>query len=148
MIGVRARSQLQRLPSAVYWVCLCRWGIFQHAGSQSWYHSQFTRLRKAAQFVGRADDPGVGWHGQPNWHPRPPEAPKGFPEEATFDLTEAEAMFIQGRIQERCAGSLLARLASRPRKEMEVNYWNEPDARGGERSTPTLVRVGVSSWSE
>lgn len=108
VIGVQARGRLQRLPSAIYWGCLCRWGIFQHTGSQSWHHSQFTRLRKAAQFVDRADDRGVGWHGQPNWHPRLQEPPKGFPEEATFDFTEAEATFIQGRIQERCAGSVLA----------------------------------------
>ena len=141
VIGVRARGRLQRLPSAVYWGCLSRWGIFQHGGSQSWYHSALTRLRKAAQFVDRADDPGVGWHGHPNWHPRLPEPPKGFPEDATFDLTEAEATFIQGRIQDRCAGSLLARLASRPREEMAVNYWDEPDAYGGERSTANVVEV-------
>ena len=39
-----------------------------------------------------------------NWHLRLPEPPKGFPEKATFHLTEAETTFIQGRIQEHCVG--------------------------------------------
>ena len=141
VIGVHARGRLQRLPSAVYWGCLRRWGIFQHGRDQYWYHSQFDRLRKAAQFVDRADDPGVTWQGHTNWHPRLPEPPKGFPEEATFDLTETEATFIQGRIQDRCAGSLLAQLASRPREQMAANYWEEPDAYAGEKSTADVVKV-------
>ena len=141
VIGVSARHKLQRLPSSVYWGCIRRWGIFQHGRSQSWYHSQFTRLRDAAQFDDGADDPGVRWHGQANWHPRLPEPPMGFPEEASFDLTEPEAAFIQGRIEDRCAGSLLARLASRPTDGMAAAFWEEPEARGADRSTAQAVEV-------
>ena len=141
VIGVSARHKLQRLPSSVYWGCIRRWGIFQHGRSQSWYHSQFTRLRDAAQFDDGADDPGVRWHGQANWHPRLPEPPKGFLEEATFDITEPEAAFIQGRIEDRCAGSLLARLASRPTDGMAATFWEEPEARGADGSTAQAVEV-------
>ena len=76
VIGVSARHELQRLPSSVYWSCIRRWGIFLHGGSQSWYHSQFARLRDAARYVDGADDPGFGWHGRPSWHPRLPDPPR------------------------------------------------------------------------
>ena len=141
VIGVSARDKLQRLPSSVYWGCIRRWGIFQHSRSQSGYHAQFKRLRDAAQFDDGADDPGVRWHGQANWHPRLPEPPKGFPEEATFDLTEPEAAFIQGRIEDRCAGSLLARLASRPTNGMAAAFWEEPEALAADGSTAEAVEV-------
>lgn len=129
VIGTSARQELQRLPSSVYWSCLRRWGIFQHErGNQSWYHSRFARLRESAAEIGRADDPGVTWHGQPNWHRRLPDPPEGFPETVDFSLEESEATFLQGRIQETCAGTLLARLAARPKPGLAEQFWEEPDA--------------------
>ena len=130
VIGVSARQRLQRLPSSVYWSCIRRWGIFQHGGSQSWYHSEFARLRDASRQVGRADDPGVDWQGKPNWHPRLPEPPDGFPAGATFRLSEAEAVFVQGLIEDRCSGSLLALLARQPSDQLAEHFWEEPDALG------------------
>ena len=87
IIGVRARASLVRLPSSVYWNALTTWGIFQHRQSQGWYHSKFATLIRG-EGVARADDPGVLWNRQPNWHPRLPDAPGSFPGEASFALTE------------------------------------------------------------
>ena len=141
VIGVSARHELQRLPSSVYWSCIRRWGMFLHGGSQSWYHSQFARLRDAAHYVDRADDPGFGWHGQPNWHPRLPEPPDDFPESAGFELSETEAAFVQGRIEEQCHGTLLARLASRPKAVMADHFWEEPEAVGADGAIAATVEV-------
>lgn len=127
VIGVSARGSLRRLPSSVYWSCLRRWGIFQFDGSLSWYHAQFGQLREAASYFGRADDPGLTLQGQPNWHPRLPDPPAEFPEEATFDLTTPEALFVQGRIEERCTGTLLAHLASRPKEHLADHFWEESE---------------------
>lgn len=38
VIGIAARSELQRLPSNIYWAGLRRWGILLFAGSQPQYH--------------------------------------------------------------------------------------------------------------
>ena len=142
VIGTAARHQLQRLPSSVYWGCLRRWGIFRHErGSQSWYHSQFARLRESASDVGRADDPGVTWQGQANWHLRMPGPPDGFPNDVNFALEEAEAKFLQGRIEETCAGTLLARLASRPKPVLAEHFWEEPDAVGADDRVAGVVEV-------
>ena len=142
VIGTSARHELRRLPSSVYWSCLRRWGIFQHErGSQSWYHSQFARLRESATYVGRADDPGVTWHGEPNWHPRLPDPPEAFPDTVDFALQEPEASFLQGRVEETCAGTLLARLASRPKRGLAEHFWEEPDALGAGGHIASMVEV-------
>ena len=128
VIGINARGALTRLPSSVYWSCIRRWGIFQHPQSQSWYHTHFSRVRDAASHLGRTDDPGVIWHGEPNWHPRLPDPPDDFPNGATFELLRPEALFLQGRIQDCCAGTLLAHLASRPTTTFADHFWEEPAA--------------------
>ena len=82
VIGVRARGSLARLPSSVYWSALVRWKIFQHRQSQGWYHTNFAKLADGHDAAGRPDDPGVVWTRQPNWHPRLPDPPASFPQEA------------------------------------------------------------------
>ena len=142
VIGTSARHKLRRLPSSVYWSCLRRWGIFRHeGGSQSWYHSRFAQLREAAVHVDRADDPGVTWHGQANWHLRLPDTPEGFPDSADFVLRETEAKFLQGRIEETCAGTLLARLVSSPKQELAERFWEEPDAVGAGGGVADVVEI-------
>ncbi len=111
VIGERARGSLARQPSSVYWTALVRWGLFLHDRPQGWYHDHFTRLLAGSAMEESADDPGIILARQSNWHPRLPDPPPTFPSEASFDLTRKEAVFLQGRIEERCAGSLLAWLA-------------------------------------
>ena len=107
-IGVRAGESLARLPSSVYWTALVRWRIFQHEQSQGWYHAHFARLANWRNIGMSADDTGIIDARRPNWHPRLPGRPKYFPENVTFELTVEEAEFVRGRIEERCAGTLLA----------------------------------------
>ena len=111
VIGERARGSLARQPSSVYWTALVRWGLFLHERPQGWYHAHFTGLLYGPAAEEAADDPGIILARQPNWHPRLPGPPRAFPYEASFDLTRDEAVFLQGRIEERCAGTLLAWLA-------------------------------------
>ncbi len=111
VIGERSRGSLARRPSSVYWTALMRWGLFMHERPQGWYHDHFTGLLHGRVAEEAADDPGITQTRQPNWHPRLPDPPEAFPGEASFDLTREEAVFLQGRIEERCAGTLLAWLA-------------------------------------
>ncbi len=138
VIGVLARGSLVRLPSSVYWSSLARWGIFQHQQSQGWYLANFATLADGNQ-VARADDPGVVGSRQPNWHPRLPRAPDSFPGEASFALTEEEADFLRGRLEERCAGTLLAWLALNGSDTPAASVWDDPDA----QSAPAEIRSTV-----
>ena len=106
VIGERARGSLARQPSSVYWTALVRWGLFLRERPQGWYHVHFTGLLHGRAAEESADDPGIIQARQPNWHPRLPHPPQAFPYEASFDLTREEAVFLQGRIEERCAGTL------------------------------------------
>ena len=139
IIGQRARGSLVRLPSSVYWSALTRWGIFQPQQSLGWYHSRFDALVDGRGVVGRADDPGVIWSQQAHWHPRLPEPPAGFPWEASFALTRDEADFLRGRMEERCAGTLLAWLVRNGSDSPAEEVWEDPDAlRAPERIRDTL----------
>ena len=138
VIGVLARGSLVRLPSSVYWSSIARWGIFQHQQSQGWYHANFATLAGGNE-VARADDPGVVWSRQPNWHPRLPRAPDSFPGEASFALTGDEADFLRGRLEERCAGTLLAWLALNGSDTPADSVWDDPDA----QSAPAEIRSTV-----
>ena len=136
IIGVVARAALVRLPSSLYWGPLTRWGIFRPRQSQGWYHSHFDALVDGRGVVGRADDPGVIWSQDAHWHPRMPGPPKGFPGEASFALTYDEADFLRGRVEESCAGTLLAwlvRNGSDPPAENCLGRSGRP-ARAGQRS--------------
>lgn len=127
IIGARARGSLTRLPSSVYWAGLVRWRIFQHAQSQSWYHTHFSALARGREGIGRADDPGVVWSRRPNWHPRLPASPYSFPDDVSFGLTTEEADFMRGRLEEGCAGSLLAWLAREASLDPAASFWDDPD---------------------
>ncbi len=143
IIGQRARGALVRLPSSVYWGALTRWGVFQPQQSQGWYQSRFDALVSGRGAVGRADDPGVVWSRQPHWHPRLPKPPAGFPWEASFALTRDEADFLRGRVEERCAGTLLAWLVRNGSEAPAPDVWDDPDALrapDGIRETLELAR--------
>ena len=129
VFGRFSGASLQRLPSSVYWGLLRRLGMFQHRGSQSWYHSRFASLYRSTGGVERPDDPGVDHQAASNWHPRLVELrPTEFPSEISFALTRDEADFIQSRIMESCSGTLLAWLVSRSRDTPAQNFWEDSDA--------------------
>lgn len=125
-IGGRSYDSLARLPSSVYWNALVRWEIFQHPQSQGWYHSNFDGLRNGDENTQTADDPGVDQDKRSNWHPRLPKPSSSFPNEVSFDLTNDEACFIQGRIGAGCSGTLLAWFAQRGMDTPENGYfWDD-----------------------
>ena len=68
------------------------------------------------------------WSQDAHWHPRLPGPPKGFPWEASFALTHAEADFLRGRLEESCAGTLLAWLARNGSDAPAGAPWDDPDA--------------------
>ena len=141
IIGVVARGALVRLPSNVYWSALTRWGIFRRPQGQGWYHSRFASLADRRSGDGRADDPGVVWTREPNWHPRLPAPPPEFPWEASFALTHEEADFLRGRLEERCAGTLLAWLARNGSNAPAEHLWDDPDARRAPASIRDTVEL-------
>ena len=141
-IGVRARGSLARLPSSVYWTALVRWGIFQHEQSQSWYHTHFARLAHSRDGEMPTDDPGVISLHRPNWHPRLPDPPGSFPGEASFVLTREEADFLQGRLEEGCAGTLLAWLAREGSDTPSNDFcWDDHAALGASADIRTTIEL-------
>lgn len=128
VIGIRSGSSIRQLPSNIYWNCLTQWGIFLKSGSQSWFHSNFHRLRETAREASQrsrhdSDDPITSFQ---IWHPKIPPAPQDFPRVASFDLSTEEASFIQEQIKINCQGSLLAHIAAAPFKKLPESFWEVP----------------------
>jgi len=112
-IGRRSRSDLQRLPSSIYWAALQRWQICLFAGSREQFHRAFGQLmgRRRSGLV--PDDEGIESATEHVWHPRFPAPPPGWPDEVSLTLTREEAEFVRGRWAQTCAGSLLDHFAQR-----------------------------------
>ena len=73
-----------------------------------------------------------------------PTRSTAVPDEASFDLTREEAVFLQGRIEERCAGTLLAWLAREgPDAPTDGCFWDDSAATNASaklRDTVELAR--------
>jgi len=126
-LGSRAGETLKRLPSNVYWLGLGAWSIRIFDGSQDDYHRSLDRFY-ALRRDERRDDDGELLSGGPrrNWHADVPDPPDGFPDEADFTLTRAEARYLVDRIQLAAPGSLLAFLARRGRPADAPFVWMHP----------------------
>ena len=57
-----------------------------------------------------------------------PARRRGFPWEASFALTHGESDFLRGRVEERCAGTLLAWLVRNGSDSPAKDVWDDPDA--------------------
>lgn len=122
IFGSVAGRTLQRLPSSIYWQGLGVWGIRAFGGPQSEYHRNIDGFyrrrdnrRSLRQEYGRGEDGSAedGDRLPRNWHAAVPDPPISFPTEISFLLTQAEAQFLQERIQLSVPGTLLAHLADR-----------------------------------
>ncbi len=114
-IGRRAKENLQRLPSSVYWQGLLSWGIRSYPGSQSDYHRSLDLfyVRRKGRASSGAEFDGEGAHEAilHNWHDGLGQLePDAFPEGATLELTPDEAAYLRERVMTSCADSLLAYL--------------------------------------
>lgn len=112
VIGGRAKENLQRLPSSIYWQGLYSWGIRLFVGSQQEYHRSLDVFyaRRNAHRASRRDFDGEsqGEAGRASWHSGLPDIPADFPSVATFTLRRAEAEYLRERILSHCDKSLLA----------------------------------------
>lgn len=139
VFGGRSGRQLKRLPSSVYWAGLGAWGIRVADLSQDQYHRQigviYNRRKdqvarerertKIGDDIERTPEPGTL-----TWHPRLPDPPDDFPDEATFGLTQEEASFLLDRIQRSHPDSLLAHLALHCEPADIWAPWEHPDLAG------------------
>jgi len=112
VIGGRAKENLQRLPSSIYWQGLSVWGIRQFQGSQDEYHRSVDVFyaRRNAHRASRHEFDGEsqGESALANWHSGLPAKPSDFPEVASFALQQHEAEYLRERILSHCSKSLLA----------------------------------------
>jgi hypothetical protein len=123
VIGYTARKTLKRLPSNIYWQGLGAWRIRSFQGGQDSYHRSLdrfyarTRHRHESLEEKLANTPVT----TANWHAALPNMPIGFPANATFELTSAEAEYLRERILTSVPNSLLVFLLK------EATPW-DPDS--------------------
>ena len=110
VIGSQAGRHLKRPASGVYWGGLGVWGIRRFDGSQAQYHRSVDRLRSAQQAWRTARAGSDEAPPAPAWDLHLPDAPAGFPREASFTLRRRDARYLQERIRARAGGSLLGYL--------------------------------------
>jgi hypothetical protein len=114
-IGSRARGDLQRLPSSIYWNGLKRFGIRMFDGTQDDYHRSLDGYYRAISHRVKTDDGDPVDPGLPNWH-EVPASPSGFeafgsPKKekpaVPLALEGPEARYLADRIRATVKGSLL-----------------------------------------
>lgn len=112
VIGGRAKENLQRLPSSIYWQGLLIWGIRQFRSTQPEYHRSvdlFYARRNGHRTARREfDGESQGESSLANWHSGLPKKPSDFPDVASFALEKGEAEYLRERILGHCSASLLA----------------------------------------
>lgn len=126
VIGRQARDALVRLPSNIYWLGLRSWGVCTFDGLQEDYHRHFSALLTRSS-TARDDDGAPLDRARRTWHPDIPAPPAEFPEKPSFKLTREEAEFLQGRIVETTAGSVLHVLARKWTDVEDASFlWAHP----------------------
>jgi hypothetical protein len=110
IFGAVAGERIKRLPSAIYWSGLHRWGIRREAWSTQQVAQNIGKLKAREDRIQRTDE-GEAYGHLGLWHADLPPVPVGFPEGQTFELTAEEASFLKGRITSTDQNSLLAWLA-------------------------------------
>jgi Family of unknown function (DUF6361) len=135
VFGKRTGGGLKRLPSSVYWAGLGMWQIRRFQGSQDQYHTAIENIyslrstRKRSEESARRRGEGhdaIHEDAAITWHPKLPEAPHGFPEEAGIHLLRDEAQFIQDQILTTHPKSLLAQVILLPLPSVGFP-WEHPD---------------------
>lgn len=115
-IGSRARGELQRLPSSIYWSGTRRLQIRAFDGSQDDYHRSLDAYHRALGKRLRTDDGESVEPVAPNWHPKLPPAPAelvavGNPKKGKvpvrLSLGRDEADYLADRIRASVGESLL-----------------------------------------
>ena len=108
LIGIDAGDALQRLPSAIYWYGLGRWGIRSFPGSTDRYHASLDAHYREERAARTSDGGELINLARRNWLPSIPARPQAFLDTTTFDLTATEADFLIERVRRSAPDSLLA----------------------------------------
>ncbi len=112
VIGIRRRERVRVLPRDVYWGGLRRLGFLVFQGPSRAYLDSVARDGSGhSPPRGYSDDGEIvaGSIGR-YWRPGIPEAPDGFLEATTFDLSRSESAYFVERVNEAAPGTLLAEL--------------------------------------
>jgi Family of unknown function (DUF6361) len=128
VIGAVARNRVKQLPSYAYWNGLEVLGIRLYHGSTDRYHRSLDGYYKLLRELPRSEgeEPIEGL--RRNWHAGLPPPPERLLEEATFDLTLDEAVYLRERIHASAPDSLLDVFVSRARPSRPVRFpWLHPD---------------------
>lgn len=127
VIGNRARNNLKRMPSGMYWAALASWQIRQGDFSAEGYFRRQHDYRQLSSRTVKADDPearellpGSGLD------PHVPPAPKDWLKAIDFQLTNEEEQYLSDQIAAATQGSMLAWLI-RNRPGNETNFVWEID---------------------
>lgn len=128
VIGIDARSALQRLPSNIYWRGLSIWGIKRYKRTQSEYHRYLDRYYDSLRHIKKNDDGEYVEGGfPPSWHAGLPPPPRGFPNEVSLQLSKAEADYLRERILTSVPATLLAFLVDRGYETENTSFpWQHP----------------------
>jgi hypothetical protein len=101
LIGRRAKENLQRPASDIYWMGLGVWGIRSFYGSQDQYHRSLDQfyIRRDGRTKRPKDFKDETWPEAAllNWDSGLPPAPDGFLQEASFELSVEEAKYLSER---------------------------------------------------
>lgn len=128
VIGIDARRDLKRLPSTIYWQGLGVLGFRHTRQSREAYHRSLDRFYrvKSDQLLGD-DGNRVAGERSHNWDPMLPDAPVGFPDAATLDLTPDEANYFCEAVRRSAPESYFAHLVWNLEEfENGEMPWDEP----------------------
>jgi len=128
VIGGRARADLRRLASAIYWQGLGSWGIRRFPGSQDQYHRSLDAFYRRTSDARRNDDLELFDAPSANWDSALPPRPSDFPDEATLEVRPEERDYLRDRVVLEHPESLLAALIRREAAWGSVQFaWELPD---------------------
>lgn len=129
IFGWDSREALVRLPSAVYWNGLERFGIRRFLGSVGDYHRSLDSFYERLQNHLRGEGDEIHERIPTNWHPALPHAPQDLWDSALPSLAPREAEFLRDQIVLTCPSSFLAYMAMQPASDItKVPFpWDVPN---------------------
>lgn len=101
LIGRESRRTTKRLPSAVYWSGIRRFGLFLGTGSLPEYLSDLPSLRKQRSRRSSSTEYADGFDGDTSaagWDSGLPEMVPDFLSEVDFDLLDHEAVYLSEKV--------------------------------------------------
>ena len=129
VIGQRARQNLHRFPSSIYWIGLGSWGIRKYGGTPYMYYNSLSHHYRQLDVLRGADERELGVQVHPNWDTALPKRPADFPTKASFTLRIEDAEYLRERLQHSCPGSMLAYLVGQDNPGRDEPFaWLHPAA--------------------